>query len=613
MAQPELVSRNATVVKKADGKSAPLDLTSGKRHQIDWLETPLSFDHRYHDNSPVCQAPFLLEFADGSQVRGTLDVNGRATVRHLTAEPVRVQFGSDARPFMLPQPPKNATYKSQFYDSDADALAQKAPQRIASAAPAEKALLTRVGGWIWGTVQGNFNEQQSTSQVIVDAVISCIPVLGEVTDIRDVIAIVLGMANDPKKREDKWAWLDLTVTLLALIPVVGGALKGVGKLLARGAKNARIPTQAIGECIAFLNRMGWGKAHDWLKQLNLEKHTANIAGQWRQICQRTDQGLTSVRKSFGRFMPEEMLQRIEQLQQAIGLLKAKGEAMIPHCVKELNRVLKEVQQQVYQGEWHAIPKSKISKTREFEARLINTPTGKKWVASDMPFPPSDPKKNYRHVDGWPDLETGTHVKMKGNNPNYETIESFSGNIRPVKLAPGTKIYRIIEHNSRSNGLFWATALPPNGKVWREEYAVLERWSGNGFYVEMTVPKEGLFVWEGKVASQLDADKITTKKGRVIANASEGQFLPGGAQQLVIDFDHVSNQHAQQVAKSLPRKRTLWTKDDLEDINVPDQTVSAQVLAVPEKATKMPEWLYEKSLSTSDKAVTAHDLHESQTR
>ncbi len=610
MPQSDLPSQNSTVVKGPNGKTSPLDLASGRIHYLEIIDSTLTLDHRYHDGSPVCKAPFLIEFSDGSQLRGELDEKGKAMVRHVKGEPIRVQFGPDARPYMLPQAPSNASYKSQLQESEAMALVQQAPSRSDKAQPAEKALVTRVGSWIWGTIQGNFNEQQSTSQVVVDAVISCIPVLGEITDIRDVIGIVLGMANDPKKREDKWTWLDLTVTLLALIPVVGGALKGVGKLLARGAKKAHIPTQAIGECIAFLNRMGWGKAQDWLKQLNLEKHSAGLVGQWRQICQRVDQGLAAVQKAYRRFLPEDMVKRLEQLQQAIGELKTKGEAMIPSCVKELNRILKEVQQQVYQGEFHTIPKSKVSQTREVEARLIDTPEGKKWVASEMHFPASDPDLHYRHIEGWPDLKKGKHAKLNGKEDVFETIESFSGSIRPVRLAPGTKIYRVIQHNRPSDGLFWALSLPPNGKVWREDYAVLERWSNNGFYVEMTVPDQGLFVWEGKVASQLDSAKTVRKKEKILSNDAEGQYLPGGATQLVVDFSYESNRHAQKAAKSLPRMRTFWGKEELESVRVPNKTVETQFLPASERASKKPDWLYEKAVVAGEKALKGHDVQES---
>jgi type VI secretion system secreted protein VgrG len=44
------------------------------------------------------------------------------------------------------------------------------------------------GQWLWGTVQGAYNEKQSASQIITDAVIGMIPVVGDV-----MVTISLGI------------------------------------------------------------------------------------------------------------------------------------------------------------------------------------------------------------------------------------------------------------------------------------------------------------------------------------------------------------------------------------------------------------------------------------
>jgi hypothetical protein len=43
--------------------------------------------------------------------------------------------------------------------------------------------------WLWGTMQGAFNEKQTTSQIIVDAVVGMIPLVGDVTAARDLVAV----------------------------------------------------------------------------------------------------------------------------------------------------------------------------------------------------------------------------------------------------------------------------------------------------------------------------------------------------------------------------------------------------------------------------------------
>jgi hypothetical protein len=83
-----------------------------------------------------------------------------------------------------------------------------------------KATCYDAGSWLWGTVQGAFNEKSSLSQIIVDAVIGMIPLVGDVTAVRDLIAVSIGLVDDPKKRDDTWQWVLLVVLLFALIPRV---------------------------------------------------------------------------------------------------------------------------------------------------------------------------------------------------------------------------------------------------------------------------------------------------------------------------------------------------------------------------------------------------------
>ena len=42
-------------------------------------------------------------------------------------------------------------------------------------------MATEVAGWLWGTVQGAWNEKQTVSQIITDAVIGMIPLVGQAT------------------------------------------------------------------------------------------------------------------------------------------------------------------------------------------------------------------------------------------------------------------------------------------------------------------------------------------------------------------------------------------------------------------------------------------------
>ncbi|MGN6316968.1 MAG: hypothetical protein ACTHNR_11860, partial [Trinickia sp.] len=87
--------------------------------------------------------------------------------------------------------------------------------------------------WTGGALAGEFAQKQTTGQIVFDAILSMFPLLGEGTAARDVIAICLRMSDDPSKAEDRWEWIKLVLCLLAVVPVLGGALKGVGRLVIR--------------------------------------------------------------------------------------------------------------------------------------------------------------------------------------------------------------------------------------------------------------------------------------------------------------------------------------------------------------------------------------------
>src|SRR4051812_11425801 len=108
-------------------------------------------------------------------------------------------------------------------------MAGDAPGELSS--ESFQSVYLEAGDWLWGTVEGAFNEKATLSQILVDAAIGMIPFVGDVTGVRDLLAVVIGLSTDPRKREEKTQWVLLVVLSFALILVVGGVIKGVGRLL----------------------------------------------------------------------------------------------------------------------------------------------------------------------------------------------------------------------------------------------------------------------------------------------------------------------------------------------------------------------------------------------
>ena len=380
--------------------------------------------------------------------------------------------------------------------------------------------------WLWGTVQGAFNEKQSTSQIVVDAVIGMIPLVGDATAARDLIAVSTRLADDPKKREETLEWVLFVVLIFALIPVVGGVIKGVGRLLLKAAKEATEHAAALREIVEFCNRVGHGNAVKWIKALDLASYQGQVLTKFNALMDKFIEVFSAFRDKLGWLTPEAMKAATLRWIKNFQALKAKGATMIPKAITELNVQLKAVQQAVYKGEWHVLTPGVKNTTREAEARLIEGAPRK------LPRVRSGFKANsiadYKHVEGWPDLRKVGQVDPATQKFVPQAIEAFAGPMRAVELNPGTKVVRILLPKTldpRGNFLaspWWAAKMPQSADEWRELSAVLDKFNKNGHFIEYTVP-EGttLKAWIGRAAEQFDG--------------GVGQYLHGGGEQLFVEF------------------------------------------------------------------------------
>lgn len=374
---------------------------------------------------------------------------------------ISLRFEPDAREYTPVNLVENSEYKASFFQADADAIVFDATTNVEQN-PEKKGIVLDSIQWVTGTLQGSFNQKQTTSQIFVDSIIGMIPIVGDVTAVRDIIAVTIGLSLEESKRKDEYLWMMLVLLLFALIPVIGGALKGVGRLLLKLCKEIK----KIADFIAVLNRIGVGDAVSFFKTLDLTKYTNSLLDNWGKLLYRLDTVITAAKAKLGIFLLKSYFERLDKIRDGLAALKIEGGKMIPESVKELQLRLRAIQNQMYKGDWHEIPNTLKSSTCEIEARLVAS-AGKKWVAQGMKFPPAK-KSDFIPEEGWPDLTEGQFVK-KLPLPNrkfkivYDKIESFSGPIRPVKLRPKAKIYRVIQPDSNPAGLWWSYELPKMGR------------------------------------------------------------------------------------------------------------------------------------------------------
>jgi hypothetical protein len=562
-----------------DGKALhPIRLPTGQHYQIIHKSPVLSLENLYHDNAPVANAPFKVELTNGQVIQGILDELGQAQVRSMGARPVKVGFGADPRPYRLIGDVANPAYLPTPQDSDAlavDSNYKGANTKLTQADEMALSVLT----WVWGTVQGNFNQKQSISQIMVDAVIGMIPLVGEVTAARDIIAVIFGMIDDEEKRKSKLEWLSLTVLVFALIPVIGGAIKGVGKLLLRVGEEAGANIEHLRDIIAVLNRLGMGDAQKWLKSLHFESYSQDLVKHYNDLNKAMDGAISKVQGGMGKAFPAAMQKRLVSIRKGLHEINQQVGQRIPEGLKELSERLKVAQRQIYQGDWHEVPKSLTVKARVVEAKIIDVPGGKKWIVEEMKYPQNG-KSAFTKKEGFPNLADEknpyyTEV-FDDKSVRHKIISCFSGSIEPIFIPEGEMLYRVVESVDQRIGSWWILGIPPDPKEWREGSAVLESWNKNGYYVEMKVPKGGIYTWQGKASGQVEND---IEK----AENSLGQYLEGGGWQIFVDIKFHGKQALEKhVSDLMP---TDWDPIEHMGINVASKKTGTYYLDVNEIETK----------------------------
>ncbi|MDX2023220.1 MAG: hypothetical protein SF187_23505 [Deltaproteobacteria bacterium] len=409
------------------------------------------------------------------------------------------------------------------------------------------------GQWIWGTVEGQFNEKASTSQIIVDAVISLIPLVGDVTAARDLIAVSIGLIDDPKKREDKMQWVMLVLLTFALIPVIGGAIKGVGRLALKAVEEAAHLASASArtakfmevakDMVAFLNHVGKGSAEKWLLSLRVAEHQARVVQELNKFFDTFLSALAAVERRLHLVIPDSVLARIKWLRDGLKKLKELVSKYVPDAIQELDQKLREIQQFVHEGGQitsraasHTVAVGAENMSRVEQARLVQSVMSEEVSftghVSQNSSKVGEFDSVYKHEAGFPDV---AGYKEKGHAPN---IQTYGGKIVNKALEPGEQIFRVFGPEGVTRGklvrgsmpagnrsvAFWGYGAPPaNAKAWRYGSAVLDEWNRDGYILVGRI--------ESPNAVKAAIGKISKQRGRDL----KSQILTGGDMQAMIEF------------------------------------------------------------------------------
>ncbi len=457
-----------------------------------------------------------------------------------------------------------------------------APGKLIGSA-AEKA--KGMAEWIWVVIQGDFAEEQSTAQVVTGTVISMIPLVDQICDVRDIVANCKKISSDTS---NKWAWVALVLTLIGLFPSLGSMVKGCFKIMfAYGRKGVFSAGKAaldngMWKAVAPYVESGIRKLNDflarpavrkWLSDYREDNPYKYLAELMRDLAANLnvgklkaafDTGIGTLKDLLGhvqRWGGQDLSNKAGQLLETVATVRRKadegiGQALSPvqDFLNKLANRLELEHAQTYRAMTNAVNPhqfTRLSMDAEVTALRKAPPDwlkigrkGKYPAASRAPIVPPG------HFD----------IGPKGPAGAADAYRTFAADVHPDRLPQGTVIYRVVDPTSADNSICWMTKSEfmklKSKSNWRDRFAVWANWNRNGEYVKYTVPRgNGLPVWRGTTASQ----QMTDRAGNVIKADNKGNtfWLDGGAEQIVVNPADLKRER---VSK---REFTGWTDGSAE--------------------------------------------------
>ena len=309
----------------------------------------IDLEYLYADGTGVSGAQYIvkdIDVKDGEEnsdnpievAKGTLPSSGKVRVtlpNHV--KNVSVEFFDDPATInvLKPAKPKKQAAPSGWLERMGNAM-QNAWEAGADAMD-----------WAWETVQGDFNENPTSGQIITNALITMIPVIDQAADVRDILAN-LKLLIWEKRYDEFGVWLALFFTLIGLIPTLGSALKGVLKLVWKGAK--------LEELLKVFNWFMKGNGVKWLKDLKGGK-LQQYAKEAAEIGHRIFDVVISKLNSIQRYIPKRFIHAKAQINELLKTL---------HTVKgQINKMFAEIGAQLSEklGKILDVAKRQIGKAK----------------------------------------------------------------------------------------------------------------------------------------------------------------------------------------------------------------------------------------------------------
>lgn len=432
------------------------------------------------------------------------------------------------------------------------------------------------GEWLWGTLQGDFNEEQSTGQIVTGTVISMIPLVDQICDVRDLIANCKKIQDDDS---NTWSWVCLGLTLVGCFPELGSLVKGSAKVAFLSMRKAHFEalqkaggySKLLDKSVTQLNRYLDTPAAKAFMRLNriynpyhylegkIRDLMSTLSPAW--LLRIMDELMKVTRSLFDTVTdwgPASLKRPVAEMWDTLMAVRNKANRMLAKALQPLTDLLDRLANRLrVEGDnafrAHVGENTHLyGATRASEEVALFKREKPDWVdvgKREVPFESLSDLSNKQiqkiEEEHWPDIR-----KISKNSALKGKFNTFDDSMQATEIAPGTVLYRVVDPSSSDNNICWMRKEEfdklASKSEWRRRFAVWKSWNENGEFVTYTVPpNQPLKVWEGRAATQINE------------HAPE-YSLEGGWNQIVLDPSQLKKEYTG------PRQKTGWGYGDVEN-------------------------------------------------
>ncbi|ATG47764.1 hypothetical protein CEW89_09430 [Celeribacter ethanolicus] len=508
-------------------------------HTGNWIH----IRYEYPNEMPVTDAIYVVQKPNNGEPGGEVIAEGVLTVTDQSQhEFIHVDLGEysgEVEVFFFDDPTEPEPIEEPAPVEDERAWYEKAATAIVQSA-------SDAASWTGGVLAGDFNEEMSTGQIITNAVVTAIPVVDQVADVRDLVANGKALVWD-KRYNEIAVWVGVFACLIGLVPSLGSLAKGVIKVIWRNAGE-------IGRVLVYINKalFKMGKApngYRFVRQLadDVVAQVGFVAGKFDDFL-----GVLAEKIALARhIMPGKVAEALATLEMVRAMSRQKLDEAA-HAIRD--KILQGLARHASRA-YSVLPAQSIVVRRAtkliiemgpfpnwerhmgrpgFDASAIEA--GARQTADTDRVRIAAIKRSAGQWKNEILADLHAHAKRTGlskaekdavnaliasaNHSKFlETLETFGAKPTYRIFQPGDRVYRVISNEGGISGRFWSPERPPRTEAeWRSRDAVRNDWNNGGAYVVADVPPPPA-AFEGEIGPQ-----------DLSAAGKPGMMLDGGGTQ-----------------------------------------------------------------------------------